>query len=524
MKRRDFVKHTGHGLLLPGILGSMGINPFGKSMLQAVLSNTVDTDHVLVLIYLNGGNDGLNTVIPMDKLSELNAVRPQVVLPQSSILSLKGTELGLHPSLDVMSNLFSEKRLKIIQNVGYPEPNYSHFRSTDIWMSASDSDKVVDTGWMGRYLNYEYPNYPEDYPNETMPDPLALEMGNLSSLMYQGPTGNMGLAINDPDNYYQLIDNKEDNAPDTKAGRKLTYVRHIIRQAQTYGKRLKELSETGSNKVDYPEGNGLADQLKVIARLIAGGSKTRVYMAIQGGYDTHDKQVLSGNHAQGEHADLLRDLDSAIGAFLSDLEANRVDDRVMGMTFSEFGRRIVSNASMGTDHGAAAPMFVFGNAVEGGVLGSNPDIRFGMTNEDNLPMEIDFRQVYASVLQQWLCVEPDDSSSILLRDFDTLPIAPDSACMPSAVHEANVSAGANYIDIHPNPMNGMTTVDFLSNGNPLSIDILDAQGRIIRKVTQGKYPKGTHKINVNTDKLPSGTYFFHLRSRGLNQAKQVVKI
>ncbi len=523
MKRRDFVKHAGHGLLLPGILGSMGINPFGKSVLQTLLSNTVDTDHVLVLIYLNGGNDGLNTVVPLDKMAQLNSVRPHVVLPESSLLKLEGTALGLHPSLDVMSNLYAEKRLKVIQNVGYPNPNYSHFRSTDIWMSASDSDKVVDTGWMGRYLNYEYPNYPDDYPNETMPDPLAIEMGYLSSLMYQGPSYNMGLAINDPDRFYQLIENKEEEAPDTKAGRKLTYVRHIIRQSQAYGQRLEELSNKGVNKADYPEGNNLASQLKIVARLIAGGSKTRVYMVFQGGYDTHDKQVVQGNHAIGQHATLLSDLDGAIGAFMKDLELNGMDDRVMGMTFSEFGRRIVSNASLGTDHGAAAPMFVFGNAVEGGVIGSNPDIRFGMTAEDNLPMEIDFRQVYASVLQQWLCVEPDDAASILLRDFDTLPIAPMSDCISSAVHEANVNAGKTFIDIFPNPMNGEATVDFVSTGAALSIDLLDVQGRVVQKIANGRYPKGQQQLQISTRQLPAGTYFCRLRSRNINQAKQVVK-
>ncbi len=524
MKRRDFVKHAGHGILLPGILGSMGLNPFGKSILQTVLSNTVETDHVLVLINLNGGNDGLNTVIPLDKMAQLHSVRPHVALPEQSLLKLKGTTLGLHPSLDVLSNFFVEKRLKIIQNVGYPDPNFSHFRSRDIWMSASDSNRVVDTGWMGRYLNYEYPNYPDEYPNDTMPDPLAIEMGFLSSLLYQGPAFNMGLAINNPDEFYQLVENKEKTAPDTKAGRKLTYVRHIIRQSQAYGQRLKELSGKATNKADYPEGNNLAQQLKIVARLIASGSKTRVYMVFQNGYDTHDKQVLQNDHTIGEHANLLRDLDSAIGAFMTDLELNGVDDRVMGMTFSEFGRRIVSNASMGTDHGAAAPMFVFGNMVEGGVIGTNPDIRFGMTVEDNLPMETDFRQVYASVLQQWLCVEANDVSAILLRDFDTLPIAPGADCISSAVHEANVRAGKNYIDVHPNPMNGEATVTFESTGVPLSIDLINVEGQVVRKILNSKYPKGQQHIRINTKELPAGTYFFRIRSHNINQAKQVLKL
>ena len=523
MKRRDFVKHTSHGLLLPGILGSLGVNPFGNSILSTLLNNSVDTDHVLVMIFLNGGNDGLNTVIPLDQMSALNEVRPQVVLPESKILKLKGESVGLHPSLTTFKDMFDDGRLKIVQNVGYPDPNFSHFRSTDIWMSASGSDRVVETGWAGRYLNYEYPNFPNDFPNATMPDPLAMEMGYLSSLMFQGPTGNLGFTINNPEQFYRLVENKEQSAPDTKAGRKLQYIRHIARQSQTYGERLKELSESTQNKAVYPEGNSLADQLKIVARLIAGGSKTRMYMVFQGGYDTHDNQANQGDHTLGEHADLLRDLNDAVKAFMTDMELQKADDRVMGMTFSEFGRRIVSNASNGTDHGHAAPQFIFGNAVEGGVLGNNPQIDKSMTAQDNLLMEFDFRQVYASLLEQWLCVEPDDISSILLGDFDPLSIAPNSDCMITAVHDANVRAGTNYISVSPNPLNGLASVEFTSLGETLSIDLIDVQGKVVRRITQGNYARGQHQVSMDTSDLKPGTYFCRIQSRSINQSKQVVK-
>jgi uncharacterized protein (DUF1501 family) len=177
-----------------------------------------------------------------------------------------------------------------------------------------------------------------------------------------------------------------------------------------------------SDKYPAPGKNPLADQLKIVARLIAGGLKTKIYMVNTGSFDTHSKQTDDADKTIGTHANLLKRVSEAIGVFMDDLNYLQAGDRVMGMTFSEFGRRIKSNASGGTDHGAAAPLFYFGNKVKAGVIGANPIIPINATVNDNVPMQNDFRSVYASILQNWFSLQPSDVQNILQKDFAMLPI------------------------------------------------------------------------------------------------------
>lgn len=185
MKRRSFIKHAAHSLAIPGFLSSLGGKSFGNT-LDTLLKLAIDTDRVLVLIYLEGGNDGLNTVIPLGNYSGLTKVRPHVVMPENSLLALDGKDFALHPSLAGFRSLYEENRLQVVQSVGYPQQNFSHFRSTDIWMSASEATEIVPTGWTGRYLEATHPSYPDTYPNLDFPDPLAVEIGYGASMLFQG--------------------------------------------------------------------------------------------------------------------------------------------------------------------------------------------------------------------------------------------------------------------------------------------------------------------------------------------------
>ena len=221
MKRRNFLKYTSAGVIVPSLAGSIGAKALGFSPLVSALNNLPANDKAVVLIYLNGGNDGLNTVVPLDQLSKLHDVRPHVSLPESSLLNLEGTSVGLHPSMQGFKSLYEEDRLQIVQGVGYPNQDYSHFRSTDIWMSGSDADEVVSSGLPGRYLNYEFPNYPLEYPNENMPDPLAIEIGWNSSLLFQGQAASMGMVVSNVEDFYQLVDNAVEPGPDNNAGDKI---------------------------------------------------------------------------------------------------------------------------------------------------------------------------------------------------------------------------------------------------------------------------------------------------------------
>lgn len=523
MKRRDFLKYTSAGVVIPSIAGPFGAKALGFSPLASALTTTPANDNVMVFIYLNGGNDGLNTVIPLDQLSNLNKVRPHVILPDSSLIHLPGSEVALHPSLQKLSNIYNEGKMQIIQNVGYPNQNFSHFRSTDIWMSGSDADTLINSGLPGRYLNYEYPNYPVEYPNSDMPDPLAVEIGWNSSLLFQGPSASMGMVINNPDSFYQLVDNVVEDAPDNNAGERIEYIRLIAQQSQVYGEVVKKAADRVTAQGNYPD-TDLAQQLKIVARLIAGGLKTKLYMVQLGGFDTHDAQVLSSDHTKGEHAELLTILSESISAFMADCKGLGIDNKVMGMTFSEFGRRIISNASLGTDHGAAAPMFLFGNYVNAGVSGNNPNIPSTANYDDNLEMEYDFRQVYASLFEQWFCVDSNDQYDFLFDNFETLAVTSGAACSPTSTHDINKIAGKSILEIYPNPIKDYGNIRFISNGKPLMIQLFDLQGRPLKLINKGTFQNGEQQISINVSDLPSGHYYISLTGSGIQQTKKLVKI
>lgn len=513
MKRRSFIKHTGHALAIPTLLGGFGFSSFAQSLAQAA----AESNKVLVMIYLQGGNDGLNTVIPLDQLSALNKVRPHVILPENKLLSLSGTNAALHPELTGLQSLFNEDRLRIIQSVGYPEQNYSHFKSTDIWMSASDSDNLLRSGWPGRYLDHQFPGYPENYPNDTNSDPLSIEIGYGSTMLFQGPAASMSMVLKDPTDFYGLVDNVESELPDTLVGDKLKHIRFTARQSQSYGEVVKKAAEKVTAQKSYPE-TDLAQHLKIVARLIAGGLETSMYLVRIKGFDTHDNQVDSSDHTKGEHAVLLKEVNDAIMSFMNDLEYHGVDDKVTGMTFSEFGRRIVSNASLGTDHGAAAPMFIFGNNVVPGILGNNPIIPSNSTYKDNLPWEYDFRGVYASILQQWFELPETDRDKILHNNFDTIPVIKSEQLVSS--ENQNIS---QTFKVFPNPMVDIATVSYVTNGNPIEIFAVDLQGKMESRVFTGKTHPGKQTVQWNTSKLIPGNYILVFKSRDFQKTIKVVK-
>ena len=524
MKRRDFLLRSLPAAIVPSVIGSYAVRAMGPSpMLDALMNMATETDHVLVIIQLNGGNDGLNMVIPRDNYSAYVNARANVAIPENRILALTGNaKTGLHPAMTGMQTLFNEGKLNIIQSVGYPNPNFSHFRATDIWMSASDSNQVINTGWTGRYLNEEYANYPNGYPNATMPDPLAIQIGSVTSLTLQGPAMSMGMSITNPTSFYNLVGSIQDPAPPTPAGKELTYIRLIAQQTQQYATVIKNAATAVPQQVTYPSNNGLADQLKIVARLVKGGLKTRVYMVSMGGFDTHSVQVNATDTTTGNHANLLKILSDAVKAFTDDLKFLGIEDRVIGMTFSEFGRRIKSNSSVGTDHGAAAPMILFGSQVQGGVLGNNPTIPAAATVNDNIPHQYDFRSVYASILQNWFCSSPTTLEAVLLKNFQSLPVIKNSACA-TGLDDINRNAGDTLIINYPNPFVESTTITFKTTGGHTLVQVIDALGRVIRNLTDRDYAPGTYTITFNGGGLPTGVYYMRLQNGTIQQVKAMLK-
>ncbi|MEQ9300710.1 MAG: DUF1501 domain-containing protein [Cyclobacteriaceae bacterium] len=518
MKRRSFLRHASHSIAIPSLIGAMGYHPTSAQSLQKLLNLSNETDKVLVLIFLEGGNDGLNTVVPLSSYGEMSKVRPHVILPENSVLPVEGTDFGFHPSLSGFNSLYNEQRLQVIQSVGYPQQNFSHFRSTDIWMSASDEDQLVTSGWSGRYLETLHPEFPEGYPSPENPDPLAVELGRGASLLFQGQAASMGMVLNDVSSFYELIQNEESDAPDTLAGDKLRHVRLIARQSQKYGDAVINAAEKITDQRPYPEDNRLAQQLKVVSRLIAGDLKTPIYMVSLGGFDTHDAQVINSDHRQGEHADLLKTLNDAVMAFMQDLEYLGIDDRVVGMTFSEFGRRIVSNASLGTDHGSSAPLFVFGNGVRGGTIGQTAQVSGQETYEDNLPMEHDFRQVYSSVLSQWFETEETTVNEAMLQEFNQLPIFGD------AVTTALNVIPEQTLSLYPNPVRSQATLEFMAARSRLKIGLIDLSGKKMGQLYHQMHPGGKFSLAFDVTSLKTGRYIITIDADGQKSFKHLIKI
>lgn len=529
MKRRSFLQSV------PVAVGGLTVTAYGSSPLLSALSNSLtETDRVLVIVQLGGGNDGLNTVIPLDQYNALSlaTVRQNILLPEDKVLKLAGTNdaTGLHPAMTRMYDLYDNGKLSIIQGVGYPKFNYSHFRATDIWMSGSDSTEYVYSGWAGRYLGYEFPNYPVGFPNSDMPDPIAIRVGGSVVLGLQNQGQPMAISINNTNDPLNLTGSLfQDPVGNNYMGKELAYVREVQRQTDKFGDSVKAAADKGTNLSSlYPKstdlGYQLGNQLAIIAKLLHGGIKTRIFWVSTGGYDTHSAQVTASDHTAGAHANLLKGLSDAIGAFMDDIKLLGLEDRVTGMTFSEFGRRIIGNASGGTDHGAAQPMFVFGSKVKPGILGNNPTIDPASNAASNIPMQYDFRSVYASILGDWFCVEESALDQILLRNFQKLPIMDPGNCIPTSVHEHNQSLGQNLVYAYPNPFVQTTKIKFETLGGHTMIQIINNEGSVIKTVLDTELQAGKYDVDCDMEDAAAGLYHVRLQNKSLQQVKTIMKV
>lgn len=503
MKRRDFLRKGGIALAGMPLIGTMGAGMLAASPVSAALNTlTSDSNRVLVLVQLAGGNDGLNTLIPITS-SVYYDKRPTLAISKTEALSLND-QLGWHPSLAPLKRMFDEEELAIVQGVTYPNPNLSHFRSTDIWLTATDSNVFENTGWLGRYLETMYPTYPEQLP----PDPVAIQIGTTASLGLQSSKGSFAVTFTDPDEFYRLVGESEapddDMLPDTPAGDELEYIRKIAAASQIYAARVKDASGTGRNSAEYPAGNPLAEALQIVARLIAGGLQTKVYLVSVGGniFDTHAAQADT-------HAGLLSDVALALEAFSNDTKELGIFERVAGITFSEFGRRVEENGSEGTDHGTAAPLFAFGGGVIGGrIHGAVPNLN-ELDDRGNLLIEFDYRQVYASALAQWFAEPTNEIQQVLFKDFATLPLFKDQ---PTSVNDT--LSQRLEVKITPQPATtGKATVRFtLPTGANMLLSVVTMRGEQIAKTSFGYLQAGEHILNIPTDKLSSGTYMLVLQA------------
>lgn len=401
--RRDFLRGSG-AVIAVGLLAPPWLSSIARADVKRLVGGGGVSDRVLVVCQLTGGNDGLNTVIPVTQKAYY-ANRPTLAIAEGKALGLTN-DLGLHPSLDGLKQLWERKQLAIVNGVGYPHANRSHFRSMEIWQTANpDADEQY--GWLGKYL---------DSVEETKnPNPvLAIGLGNERNLAMSGakcavPTfaslADIQSMVGDADADKSL---RAIQGMDSADGDKRT-VRQATNAALDAMAELKKNLGKYETKSTYAA-DAFGQGFKQIAHLIAVSPRTRVIYLSVGGFDTHSRQGDS-------QAKLLKGFGDAVNTFMQEMTAIGKANKVSVMVFSEFGRRVQENASAGTDHGAAAPMFVIGGSIKPGLYGKYPDL--GDLERGDLKFNVDFRQVYAGVLDGWM---GGDSASLLGRAFDKLPI------------------------------------------------------------------------------------------------------
>ena len=391
MDRRSFIKRTS--------LASAAL--WIPNFLKPLENFVADEYRNLVIIQLSGGNDGLNTVIPFENDIYYNS-RKTISIAKNSVLKLND-QLGFHPAMTGLQNLYNDGLMCVINSVGYPNPNRSHFRSMDIWQSATAANEYKNTGWIGRYLDSSCSECSHPY--------LALELDQTLSLALKGE-GKKGIAVNNPQQLYnetrepffkQLKDLSSDHDHDNVA-----YLYKTMAETYASAEYIFETSKTYKNSFEYPK-NNLAKQLKEVATFINSGLKTRVYYASMGGFDTHVGQV-------DRQEKLLGDFSESVSAFIGDLKStDKLKDTTV-MVFSEFGRRVNQNASNGTDHGTANNVFILGSSLKKqGFYNAAPDL--ANLDAGDLIYQVDFRNIYATLLNNWLKV---DGSTVLGKNFDYL--------------------------------------------------------------------------------------------------------
>lgn len=368
-----------------------------------LLDSAIATGKKLVIIQLSGGNDGLNTIVPF-RNDIYYKKRPSLAQQKSNLIGITD-EIGFHESLIAHSDLYNNGELCVVNNVGYPNPNRSHFRATDIWHTASDANEYLQLGWIGRYL---------DVSNSKSLD--AIEVDDTLSLMLKGEETD-GIATKNPNlffrstqaPYFKKVVEHHDDAHLSEHN--LGYLYKTMVTASSSAKYIYETSKTFTSNTTYPN-TGFSKQLKQVAQFINSGLQTKVYYASLGGFDTHANQI-------NKQKRLLNVYDEAISAFVKDLKQQDSFKDTLILTFSEFGRRVQQNAANGTDHGTANQVFLIGNQLKKqGFYNSMPNLN-NLDENGDLKYDIDFREIYTSVLNNWLDI---DAKKVIAKPFSGLTI------------------------------------------------------------------------------------------------------
>ena len=538
MKRRNFIKLTATasaiGLLPNQISNALDL---GEKFINCDINN-----RKLVLIFLGGGNDGLNTIIPLNQYDLYSNLRPTLKVPESgssSYINLDTTLgdeqlVGLHPSLSGFKHLYDSGFLRIIQGVGYPSQNKSHFASTDVYNTGNDGNSWLNggnSGWIGRFIeSYYYDLVEQSFP-------IGVEIGSkTSSLGFHGAQEH-GLSLNiegqDASGFYSVLSGLGGEAPsfipNSHYGEELQYIIDNDQTTTIYSEAISNAFNNGSNNASYDDSD-LSNQLKTVARLISGGLQSKVYLVKLIGFDTHNSQVQGQNDIQGDHNDLLTELNNAVASFMDDISNQGFQDDVVGLTFSEFGRKAKENGNLGTDHGEIAPMFVFGSAINGGVSGTNPDLTEA-TAENNFQLETfqyDYRQTLGTLLQDYLGADDNAIDSTFFNHTSNESFAdnkindlikPDFSVADNCYSNTltSPSSNENYFKISPNPFQTEIKIINPDYHKDISYKIFDLNGRLVKS--------GISAVNksIKIDNIMNGIYFIKIKFDNRVESHRIIK-
>lgn len=544
MKRRQFIKLT-------TTASAAGMLPFELQASMKLVNSFYNCDlsnRKLILVELNGGNDGLNTVIPINGFTDYQTLRPNIHIPSSVYLPLNnldsnliGTnqDIALHPELNGFYNLYAQDQLRIIQSVGYPSQNKSHFGSQDIYATGNDGNNWINgdqSGWIGRFMEQNY--------NDSIPTtyPLGIQVGsNTTSLGFHGEIEH-GLALNlsgqDSENFYSILSGlagePPNNIPSSDYGTELQYIIDTDILSNQYSQVISTAFNNGanSNTANYPDTN-LADQLKTVARLIRGGIETKVFMVKLGGFDTHNNQNQSSGDIQGTHSELLNTLSGAIESFMTDLNSDNLADDVLGITFSEFGRKAKENGSLGTDHGEVAPMFAFGKPVKSGISGINVDLTEAVqTNNYQLnTIQHDYRATFATIMQDFLGAPNTIIDSTFLENVTSESFVSSKISdliklnytVPEDCYSEALTIPQNNIDnwtIYPNPFR---TSFFVIDRNQIGETNFELRNQLSQIVLKGDLKFTNGKTSINAAMLENGMYFLTLKNSVETSSHKIIK-
>ncbi|MFK5959621.1 MAG: DUF1501 domain-containing protein [Lutibacter sp.] len=507
--RRSFLQALGLASAGSMVIGKVNAAAATLTPLSAALAAS-ESENILILVRLKGGNDGLNTVIPYYDYDKYANLRPSLKINTTNSFALSN-DFRMPNYMNSLESFWGEGKMKVVHGVGYENQSLSHFSSADIWSSAGNKGEVLQTGVFGRYYEELYPDYLLNPPE----NPPAIQIGGQSNLMFVGEQSSYAFSAANIDQLTQIAENGTaydmQNLPGCDYGDQLGFLRSVNNTTFNYANVIGNAYNKVSNEVNY-ENNKISKQFALVARLIKGDLKTKIYMVTLDGFDTHAAQATS-------HQKLMSNLTEAISNFYKDLAVQNLDTNVLTMTISEFGRRAKENASDGTDHGAASTMLLFGKGLNGsGFVGNHPDLS-DLDSHGNLKPSNDFREVYASILENLFCIDSAIVDETLRNEYNRLNLG--ITCSSKEPNDLLTNGFKHY----PIYADNTVYVEFiLLRAMQVDIQLINMLGQNIGTIHKERHVSGTYRINLNPygKRYSLGQYIYRIIADGKAYSKSII--